>query len=452
MASRAEIAALKREREIAAQALNKGVEETPFASPLLSLGLVPTVAALDESGTPILPAPTEKPRPRRTRRKRESNSDDPPDVADDYMVQTSQEVDALMRAGSDGKGGRFWHRDEGALTVSHETPDMPHRVQLELSETERTAGASLETLENLRLAQDGDFNLCLLYISRLLAPPSPLPRKAYAGGTIDLDDVMNKIGWKPRSTKERMGMRERVWRYILFGTRARIIGARSGSYTDPDTGAKIETIIESPPWQVMEKERPAQPSLFPEIGEAPLRVGLVASREWTKLTTLPETAQYLPMGELLGAIPGAKPSGAWARVVGLALASFWRRHPHEALSGKMQPTREEVLERYTPATGNVGDVLAGNDPRRAIEYWHGALQILADCEFLAREGEATLTYETMRERVGRQGWQEKWLADYADLRPGPQMRGALGGLAAALPEPKPRDFKRKRGRPRKTQG
>ena len=360
--------------------------------------------------------------------------------AEDYLVQTSQEVDALMQAACDGRTGTLWASDDQALTRSHAVPGAPHHVKLALSEGERDRGVPLTVLEDLTFAQDPDFNFALLYVSRVLAPPSPLPPNAAAVNWIDLDDVMTKIGLDPRSTKDRIAMRNRVWRYLLFGARASIIGQRKGNYVDKRTGERIETIIDEPAWLVMSQEKPVQPQLFPDIGEAPLRVELVASRAWTRLTTLPETAQYLPMGELLGAIPGNKPSGAWARVLGLSLSSFWRRQPRAALEGLIKPTRRELLERYTPRTAPPLEILGGNDPRRAVEYWQGALQILVECGFLAKEGEAKLSSKEMRDALPRQEWQNGWWIGAVDLRPGPQMRDAVQSCANALPVIKPREL------------
>ena len=371
--------------------------------------------------------------------------------AEDYLVQTSQEVDALMQAACDGRTGTLWASDDQALTRSHAVPGAPHHVKLALSEGERDRGVPLTVLEDLTFAQDPDFNFALLYVSRVLAPPSPLPPNAAAVNWIDLDDVMTKIGLDPRSTKDRIAMRNRVWRYLLFGARASIIGQRKGNYVDKRTGERIETIIDEPAWLVMSQEKPVQPQLFPDIGEAPLRVELVASRAWTRLTTLPETAQYLPMGELLGAIPGNKPSGAWARVLGLSLSSFWRRQPRASLDGTIKPTRRELLERYTPRTAPPLEVLEGKNPTRAVEYWQGALQILVECGFLAREGAAKLTYQEMRDALPRQEWQNGWWNGTVDLRPGSQMRDAVQACADALPAVKPRELgtpKKKRRKPR----
>lgn len=363
-----------------------------------------------------------------------------PAQSEDYAIQTSQEVDALMRAASDGKSGQGWTTDENAATRSHGVPGARHHVQIALSDDERAQGVPLQVLEDLTVAQDPDFNFTLLYVSQLLAPSSPIPQNMAAVEWIDLDDVMSKIGFDPRSTKERLEMRRRVWRYLMFGARASIVGQRSGQYVDKRTGERIETVIDSPPWAILEKEKPAQPQLFPEIQETPLRVRLVASQAWTRLTTLPETAQYLPMGELLGAIPGNKPSGAWARVLGLALASFWRRQPRAALDGSLQPTRRELLDRYPPKTAPPSEVLNSKNPIRAIEYWQGALQVLVENGFLAKTGEAALSVAEMRARLPRQEWQSQWLKERVELSPGEKLQVSVEGCAKALPARKTRDL------------
>ena len=183
------------------------------------------------------------------------------EAGENYVIQTSQEVDALMRAACDGRTGKHWESDEDASTRSHAVPGAPHHVQLALSDGERAAGVPLCVLEDLTFAQDPDFNFALLYISRLLAPPAPLAPRQFASDWIDLDDVMSKIGWDPRSTKERAEMRGRVWRYILFGARASIVGQRSGRYVDKRTGEEIETVIDAPAWAVTDKQRAANPAL-----------------------------------------------------------------------------------------------------------------------------------------------------------------------------------------------
>lgn len=364
--------------------------------------------------------------------------------APDFFILTSPEMDALERAAADGRQGRHYANLEQETARVHQIQGASHYVRLDLTHEEKLAGLKHDSLETLSGAQDADATLAFLYISRLLAPPSPLPANLFSGGWVDFDDVIAKIGWAPESTAERRAMHARLMKFILFGERAQVIGSRRGIYTDKHTGTEIRTTIRSPIWRIAKIEEPEQGSLYPEL-EVPVRVQLVVMEEWSQLLTQPQTAQYLPMGELLGSIPGNKPSGAWARVIGLALASFWRRLPRETIDGSVKPTRRELLERYPPKTGSVLDVLSGDNPQYAIKYWCVALQLLVGCGFLDNQGDAIIDAKTMRANLPRKGWTLQWLDSPVDLRPGPVMQDAMKNRVAAKPIAAPR----KRGRPRK---
>ena len=366
--------------------------------------------------------------------------------APDFFICTTPEMDALERAAADGKHSLHYQNLEQEAARIHQVQGSSHFVRLEASSIEEGEGLSLSSLETLTGAQDADAAFVFLYISRLLAPPAPLPGRAYAGGKISFDDVIEKIGWTPRSTVERREMHKRIYDFIRFGERAQVIGTRRGKYRDKQTGEEISTTIHSALWRIMKEERPQSPELLAAAPKVPVEIEVVMSHEWTQLLTQPQTAQYLPMAELLGAIPGAKPSGAWARVIGLALASFWRRLPRESQDGSIKPTRRELLERYTPKTGSVQELLASTNPQFAITYWCGALRILVESEFLKDVGEATVSPEEMRAALPRKGWSEEWLNAKVDLQPGPKLVEAMKQRIEALP---PRPTKRKGGRPRK---
>jgi hypothetical protein len=222
----------------------------------------------------------------------------------------------------------------------------------------------------------------------------------------------------------------------MFGERAQVIGARRGRYKDKHSGKEIDTVIRQAPWRIHSTESPDQPSLFPS-DDVPVRVEIVMSREWTELLTSPQFAQYLPLGESLGAIPGNKPSGAWARVIGLALANFWRRNPRAAFDGSIRPTRRELLDRFPPKTGTVESVLYGPHPWRAVEYWYGALKILVRSGFVAGGGEAAYTAAEKRKTMPRQEWQEDWLEENIELYPGEDMAHSLNVRALHAPEKAP---------------
>ena len=365
---------------------------------------------------------------------------------EEYAVHTGQETDAIMRAASDGKRGGHWREVEQIEAWVFEMPGLSHYVRLQLTANDVTEGLGAPWLHDLREQQDSDSAFALLYIARQMVELQATPNTAAKNAVIDIDDVISGIGFDPRNTKQRVEMRERIWTLILFGERAQIVGKRNGTYQEKATGKTIETTMESAPWRVMAVERPEQLALY---GEVPVRVELAASNEWMRLLTSPDTAQFLPMGEVLGAIAPAKASGAWARVIGLALANLWRRKPREALNGELRPTRQALIKHYTPRIAAVEDILSSKNPTRAIEYWAAALEILTDCGFLEKQGEAALTYEEMRSALGRQDWADKWLESNVVLLPGQHQRSALEKIAKSLPVFQPRNLT-KTGKNRKT--
>lgn len=309
-----------------------------------------------------------------------------------------------------------------------------------MNEDEVAAGVGVEMLERLTNAQDADAVFAMLYISRVLAPPAPLPPNMSPTGRFKLDDIMDKIGWKPRSTEERHQLRARIWDFIRYGARARVVGERSIPYYEKD-GKEIETRIDSPLWATMGEQKQIQLGLFPSL-EIPLAVEIVLSSDYTRLIMNPHTVQYLPLGELLGSIPGDQPSGAWARALGLALANYWRRHPKETIDGSLFPTREELLTRYTPKVAPPLEMLSSANPQRAREYFRQAISILEHKGFLEIPSGAAQQMKESEEKLPRKNWKDIWLQEYIELKPGQVMYAALQTIAESQYQPKPRNLKR----------
>lgn len=357
-----------------------------------------------------------------------------PLIAPDFFLCTSPEMDALERAAADGKHGLNYSNKEQSLSRVHEIAGASHFVRLEAESGESDAPTMLEALSG---AQDADATLAFLYISHLLAPPAPLPPNTMATGKVDFDDVIAKIGWTPRSTAERREMHARLYQFLLFAERAKVIGERRGTYIDKHSGKKVPTRIESALLRIVNVERPEYDARSDQPLPTPIGVELAITREWAQLLAQPATAQYLPLGELLGNIAGNKPSGAWARVLGLSLASFWRRLPRESLDGSVQPTRRELLERYTPKTGAVQELLNGDKPVRAMEYWCSALEILVAAEFVENSGEAAVGVEQMKRNYPRKGWASRWMNEKVSIFPGPKIRPSVENRGHALPPAAP---------------
>jgi hypothetical protein len=359
-----------------------------------------------------------------------------------YSIHTSQEMDAWHRAQCAGKTFSGYSIFDQAGAIVHKVSGFPHEIRLALTDEERINGLAISYLENLVRAQDADAALATAYILGVLAPPSPLPARALASGWIDFDDVLKKIGWYPQTTRERREMHARIWEFARFGERAQIVGKRTTKYNNPSTGEEIDTTIHGAIWRIFKTETPNKrmPGASPET---PVRAEIAVSKELTELLTSPKTAQYLHGAEILGAIAGGKPAGAWARVIGLALASFWRRNPRESISGTLQPTRRELLDHYAAKVAPYEEVLKGSNPARVIEYWCGALQVLADAGFIERGGEAAISAKAMRAALPRQNWKDAWLDQTINIEPSETMKPRINGRAEALPPLKPRDLKKK---------
>ena len=369
-----------------------------------------------------------------------------------YFLHTGQEIDILERSAADGKRGDGWKSESLVGKRVYNPEGASHRVELrENDETETTQGLEkldIAALERLTFAQDADFAFAMLYVASTLAPPAPLPPNLFTGGWIDLDDVMEKIGWYPQklSAADREAKRALIWNYLCYGNRAVVVGQRNGSYRDPVTGQQISTRIESPIWRIMSIERPVERGLS---GPVPRRVQVVISKEWEPMLVSARLAQYLPLAEVVGKIPPNKVAGDWARAIALVLARLWRMKPQEFLAGAFRPTRRELLTHYKPKTKTVGELLEGPHPKRAVSYWRDALGILCEIGFLAREGEAARSLGQMTDSLSGYGWQTEWLAGSVELRPGEELARSLSQRAAALPAPKPAPLRKKRGRPRK---
>lgn len=364
-----------------------------------------------------------------------------------FAFETGQEIDTLQRSASDGRSGKNWRSDENRRARIYEREAASFRVELlcasDQTATAETAPLDLPALEKLTQWQDADFCYCLLYVLRLIVPEHVLPADLAKIQWIDLDDVMEKIGWYPAklSREEREEQRARIYRYLVYGNQASLVGRRAGTYRDRATGEPISTQISSPLWRIMDVERPVQPELMEADGASqtpiPRKVRLALSKEWEPVLISSELHQYLPMAEVIAAIPPNKVAGDWARSMALVLARLWRMNPREALASGVWITRRELLTSYSSKTP-ADELLQSNDPKRAVRYWHNALSLLVECLFVADADEAARTVEEMLQSHSKYGWQEAWLDERVLLRPGGPVGDSINGRAQALPPSKPK--------------
>ena len=390
----------------------------------------------------------------------------PSSVSDDSLpllsasglnIYTGQETTELFGAVSNGKRNRNYKTDEQLDLFFYERPGATHRVQLFPD-----ADYDLSAYQTLAAQQDLDGVFVLSSIITRLAPfdLELAPEKNCAW--VDLDELAERAGLLTgkRGIQEDEAVRLRVYNFIRFGQRAQIIGARSIEYYPKRSGREgkaIPTFISHPLWTADATKWPGKPN----DGLAPLSMRLTMTPEVVPLFSNPDLAQFMQGGERIAAIAGGKPSGAWARSMGLALMLEWRQYMREAVNGTLLITRRKLLETFPPKIAPVTEVFNSSDPGHAKTFWSGALQELANEGVVHRKGEASTGAKPGEgpEHKGpdgstlpRQGWQKAWLDTEVRLYPGSLFHDNLTKLLANKYDATPRNLAtlgRKRGRPRK---
>jgi hypothetical protein len=263
--------------------------------------------------------------------------------------------------------------------------------------------------------------------------------------TVSLDDLIRLVGWTPRSAKEREGMRREVWQRLKVIDGLTIHGLRPGRYRDPDTGQPIDLTSRDALFRITGTRLPAQGSFDPE--QVPLEVTFVAGpfiNEWRgNPQVLTFFGDFLP----IAAIPGEKPSGAWARAIGLALNQRWR----EGASGAKATTpgednetcvrwrlftRRELLTLFEPSP-SANEVLEGPHPARARTYWRDAIKRLEQAGVIGFYKEAVTA------KLPRYSWAEVWLDERLDVRPGPEWQVQAAAITGAAKRAQKRRTKKK---------
>lgn len=360
---------------------------------------------------------------------------------EEIAIWTSQETDAYTQSASHGLSNANWRNEITSDRRVWEHAGYHFRVEIDRKTALDAEPLDWEQLEKLTGDQNTDFALAFFYVASCLSPAPGSNKAKLLTGKIDLNDLMLKIGWLAQKPDEatREQLREKIWRYLVYGEEAVLIGARSIPYFDKVTKKEIPTRMESAAWKIIDRQRPEG-----KPGAAPLWVEVVIGRQWEAVFSNPHLAQFLPLGELLGAIPPNKVGGAWARAMGLTLAKFWRCKPKETISKTLKISRREILTHFapTPKIQTVEQLLSSDKPKRAVAYYREALQILLESGLIAPEGDAApgVTPSTMLKPYGRQGWGEKWLSDACNLHPGPKWEPPIKEIADASPTKKPRNL------------
>jgi hypothetical protein len=245
----------------------------------------------------------------------------------------------------------------------------------------------------------------------------------------------------PRSKTARTEARLKVWRILTILSAMEVIGERRSVVRDPVTGKKVH--VESADPLLNGKAFRTVGSQVPfDAGAPPIKVTINASPWLARWRG--NRAALQDFGSLLAIsdIPIGQPSGAWARAIGWALQQFWREEATHAAYGRAgdghrptvrfrDVTRRELLEMFPPRP-SVRDVLDGNNPSRAIEYWESAIGILKSKPKDESRQPVIAYYGPTRDWGNdrpRKDWAGLWLDEPLDIRPAADATQALSTIA-----------------------
>jgi hypothetical protein len=344
--------------------------------------------------------------------------------------QTAPEVKAAAMGLADGPKQRRWEPIEGEIALRH-------AVRGSTLETKLVGHPLLDwlglpnTIESLRaeLKRAGLPAVLLLHVVIGTALDKLVARRLYVD--VSIDDLIEAIGWDPRSRTERESQRRTVWRWISLFDAMKVIGRRPGKYRDPDTREVIDLTSDDSLIRITGRRVPAQLAMDDSV--PPLEVTYVAGPWIEQWKGNHQVLTYFGDVRKLGAIPARRPSGAWAQAIGLALQQCWRERSAGAdvtrvgdaniLTVRFKPfTRRELLDMFPP-NPTVGDVLQSGNPKRAQEYWREAISQLKRARVVGFYREI----EDLPDK--RQGWADAWLSQPLDIRPAEEGRQAIALIA-----------------------
>ncbi len=342
--------------------------------------------------------------------------------------QTFQEMRNVGIGLADGPVDRRWAEIEGEAAMFHAIPDQPIHVRFSPSSLLLALWNEPATYAHLRaeLKQAGAPAVLLAHVAVALV----IERGKV---TIPLDDFRQLIGWKRREAAVIDEQRRRVWRMLLLIASLSVVGKRPGTYKDPKTRQIID-LVSRDPLIVVRGERYAAGMATAQ--DVPLDVsidaGACVDEHRGNRGILTDFGDVLKLAK----IPAGKPAGAWAQSIGLALNQRWRElsssaevarvgeDGHATVRFKKPFTRQDLLDMFR-ADPCYRDVLDGEHPGRARDYWDDAIKLLKSAGIIGHYTEIKPL------PAGRQGWQPAWLTQPLDIRPAEGSRQDAAEIARA---------------------
>lgn len=340
--------------------------------------------------------------------------------------QTFVEARDVGIALADGRGLRNWTRLDGDLALRHQVTGSRLETKLvgaslvNLLDLPPTMQALEDTVQSLGLRA-----VLLLHVCLALA----LEQQEV---TVALDDLLLMIGWTPHSRSERDTQRAALWQWLCVLDSLLVIGRRPGRYTDRITRQVLDLTSEDALIRITGRRLPRCAS--DEPNRVPIELTFVAGPWLNRWRGNEQVLSYLGDVMKLAALPAGQPTGAWGQAIGLALQQRWRELASRAdikrvgeqkyATVRTQPfTRRELLSLFRPEP-SLDQLLSSRNPRRACEYWSGAIKMLAE------QGIIRSCREKASLDIRRQGWAQAWITQPLDIRPGTDGTHAIVAIEA----------------------
>lgn len=325
--------------------------------------------------------------------------------------QTWPEARNMAIALADGPSGRGWQNIVGEIALRHVREDDPIQIKL-------VAGPSIDwwgmpaTHELLRneLREAGVDAALLLNEVLFLALMHP-------GEMLPLDRLIEAIGWDPRTAADKRECRKWIWRKLTIFENMLTTGQRRGMYPHPDTKKRV-------PIAIVDRLVILGPRLMPEQqafdnSEPPFEVSFKPGEHLEQYKGNRKVLTDYGDVRRIAEIPAKQVSGKWARSVGMTLNQLWRQQSKDAeityrgeqnkLTARYKPfTRRQLLTDYFRADPTVDSILNGPNPKRAREYWDGAIRHLKQKHIIGH-------YQP--QEVTRENDKNAWLDQHLDIRP-----------------------------------
>ncbi len=334
---------------------------------------------------------------------------------------TAKEIRNAGIALADAPYGEHWEEVRGELALVHQIPNDTLATKL-TGDVLPWWGLQPQEQELWAVLKEAGIPAVLLHLETI-GRIMELPRDRSIV-TVDLDELVQAIGLRPRSTAARLEARKKVYKLLLLLENIEVHGVRDGVWKNPRTGEKLDLHSRDPLIRIMGKRMPEQGTL--DGSEIPVEVSFAAGVWLEKFRG--DRRILTDLGDLrrLTQIPTGKPSGALAQRLGLALNQRWRQ---EATDGHIGHTGEENRLTFRPpypyrrkelcemfrGEPDLKEILDSDKPIRAREYWKEAIGILKAEGVIGYDKELDPMPPTGR---GVSGWQTFWYEEQRlDIRP-----------------------------------